>query len=497
MTIMKPTMTQLQVHKIESNVGFTIIQEGQLPIPTLYNYSLHVIDLTEIDRLITSLTTTISMFPDFMANELLYEISKLDDKLMTLQDGHHTIHKRGLFNFLGTIDKWVRGTMDDNDRQTINNHLTSIDTNNHNIITTINQQVQLNTNFSISIQKLAKTINSDREIIFEILTNQTEHRRELALLEIKFNIQAVDKILSDLQDNILLSNLNIIHPSILTHEEIKTYHITADKIKYLRIGFAKTTTGKLIFLVKIPFEMSFVNKKLIHPLRTVDNCQTINFPITHAIEHNNQYYEFDQNKALYQLNKLDHCIFKKNCEIIINCKPEIHILDDSSILIQLANNFLLTSTCDERILLLHGNYFIEFYNCTIILNNVTYFNQITEITHKYIIPTLRNTPGNDTLAHLTQIDLPEIHNIHPIIEVFSSEPFIYSSTIFAILFVLFILLIIFLYMKYISGSRETINSIQENLENSERGVMFLTPQPNKISQLDKSPICHPHTKILF
>lgn len=37
-------------------------------------------------------------------------------------------------------------------------------------------------------------------------------------------------------DNIVLSTLQIIHPSILTHNEIRMYKITADKIKCLRTG---------------------------------------------------------------------------------------------------------------------------------------------------------------------------------------------------------------------------------------------------------------------
>lgn len=69
------------------------------------------------------------------------------------------------------------------------------------------------------------------------------------------NIQAVDKILTELQDNVILSNLNIIHPSIFTHNEIQTYQITAHKIKLLRVGLARTTTDHPIFLIKIPFHI--------------------------------------------------------------------------------------------------------------------------------------------------------------------------------------------------------------------------------------------------
>lgn len=39
-------------------------------------------------------------------------------------------------------------------------------------------------------------------------------------LEIRINIQEIDKIITELQGNINLTRLNIIHPSLLTHDEI-------------------------------------------------------------------------------------------------------------------------------------------------------------------------------------------------------------------------------------------------------------------------------------
>lgn len=81
---------------------------------------------------------------------------------------------------------------------------------------------------------------------------------------------------------------------------------------------AETTTGKQIFLLKIPFETTLVNKKSIHPMKTVDTCQMIKFHIIKTIDHNNQYYEYNQNKALNHLDKLGHCIFRKNCEFQFN-----------------------------------------------------------------------------------------------------------------------------------------------------------------------------------
>ena len=126
-----PVQTKLQVEKIESNSGYTILQEKEIQIPESFNYSLHIIDLKEIYNVIRELRINIRLLPTNVSYSLLRDVESVQDKLRTLQNGHHSIQKRGLFNFLGTINKWVIGTMDDDDRQMINQHLEYIDTNNY------------------------------------------------------------------------------------------------------------------------------------------------------------------------------------------------------------------------------------------------------------------------------------------------------------------------------------------------------------------------------
>lgn len=277
----QPTKALLEVNKIDTNTGFTILQEEQLYLPKTYNYSLHIIDIQQIDDLIKELTISIHELPTNTRELLITETEKLGDKLLTLHNGHHSIRKRGLFNFLGSINKWMTGTMDDEDRQLVNQHLEVIDTNNHNLIINRNKQIQINTNFNTSIQTLLKTIQNDRKLIKEFITNETDRNRvTLTTFDIRLRIQEVDKLINEIQDNIILSNLNVIHPSLLTHEEILNYKIDANKIKNLKVGFSKTTNNKLIFLVKIPFKMTPINRKLIIPLANVNNCNIISNPVT-------------------------------------------------------------------------------------------------------------------------------------------------------------------------------------------------------------------------
>lgn len=468
MVTTKPTLTQLEIEKIETNSGYTIIQQEQISIPKTFRYSLHIINLDQINDSITEIYNNVKLLPNNIQYTLLRDITTVQNKLSTLTYNHHLIKKRGLFNFIGTINKWMIGTMDDEDRQWIDKHLESIDSNNHELITNTNRQVRINENFNTSINKLYDTIIEDRKIIQDFITNETT-KNELKILtfDIKLNIQMIDKLISDLQDNVIFSKLNIIHPSLLTHEEIVNYTINPDKIKNLRVRFTKTTTNKLIFLVKIPDKMKLVNKKVIIPLANTDTCNSINSELTETLEYNKQYYEYNENKAIHELKELKHCVISKDCINIKNCKTEIYNIDDSSIIIQLANNTILTSNRDERNYTLNGNYFIKFYNCTINLNDKIFYNDINEIKHNFILPNLNYNPIIKPLS-FEDIVIKTTKNIEEIKELKFHKTIVYTGigTISFITIILITVLIIYLYCKN-KNEKIKINISSEKLKNKE------------------------------
>lgn len=170
---MTMTMTQLQVDKIETNAGYTIIQDSNIFLPPSYNFSLHIIDLNQIETIITELKTSISILPKYLGNPLTMNIDKIEDKLKTISNGHHNINKRGLFNFLGRVNKWISGSMDDEDREIINQHFEITDTNNQQITNNFNEQIKIKENFNKSINNLYMSICEDR-IIQTFIQNYTD-----------------------------------------------------------------------------------------------------------------------------------------------------------------------------------------------------------------------------------------------------------------------------------------------------------------------------------
>lgn len=168
-----PVHTELHVERIETNDGFAVIQTDMIKIPTTYNYSLHIIDPTELDHILLETENIVNNLTDInIRNNLYSHIKFLKDKILTLKINSFKRTKRGLFNFIGTINKWIAGTMDDDDRQYINDHLTVTDINNHNIINTVNQQIEINNSFNRSIYTLKDNIDNDRKQYNNIMENR-------------------------------------------------------------------------------------------------------------------------------------------------------------------------------------------------------------------------------------------------------------------------------------------------------------------------------------
>jgi len=495
------TIAQLQIEKIETQTGYTILKENELLLPETYNYSLHIIDLVPIETIIVDIKLIIkNLLPELIHYNikvsLLKELDTLLYKLKTLKDGHHSIRKRGLVNFLGTINKWITGTMDDEDRQLINKHLNFIDSNNENIISNINQQIQINNNFNKSINKLFETIIEDRKLIQEFMKeNQKYNSLKLIIFDIKLKIQEIDRIINDLQDNIVFSKLNIIHPSLLAIQEIVDYKIDVNKIRNLKVGFSKTNTDKLIFLIKIPYSLKKVNKKLIIPLANENNCKIINSDITETIEYNNNYYEYNENKPLNYLNSLKHCIINENCKIIENCNFEINNINDGNIIIQLANKVNLTSSCDERKFILNGNHFIKFYNCSIKINDKIYHNKIKEINDNHIIQNLVYKPNNNVITFKELINDTE-NNINEIAILHFHKTISYSGIIIIVIIIIVVIVIIsYIYFKQKKLNLNIFKRIQENPKFNEGRVIYHN-ESDKVNE-EEVENTNPHKTILF
>lgn len=92
-----------------------------------------------------------------------------------------------------------------------------------------------------------------------------------------------------IQDNIILARIGVIHPSILSNEEIIKYKIDIQKLSNMKVGIAKFENQDIIFAIKIPTAIMKTARKLLVPIVNSNNKQ-INEELEYVVKINNNMY---------------------------------------------------------------------------------------------------------------------------------------------------------------------------------------------------------------
>lgn len=467
MTLVTSSQATLQIQKIESQSGFTIIKTSEIELPKDFHIVLHIIDPIEILNVVQKINNTIFTLPKIQQKKFIQdEIETVINKINTIIPHRH---KRGIFNGLGTVMNWLYGTMDNNDRQEIEKHLSTIDSNNHEIITNMNQQIKINDNFQKSINRLKISIENDRQ---EILTKldflsdwQYDYYENLIVTENLIKLNIIKSKIEHIQENIASARLNLLNPNILTNDEILTYNINFKKLSHLRLGVAKYNEKKIIFAIKIPTNYVVLNKKLIIPIIN-SNYKKINDINKYSLEINGTYFEYNPEKSFKELFPLKHCVFSKSCKLINNNDSKVMEIEDNVIILENVRNLEMTSNCDERNFIVSGNYFIDFYNCSIFINKKNYTNYVEKIIEKFVLPESNQTYFNNSLT-FDEIVLETQNNLKYINELKYHKIITYSISSFTTILVLVVLFYLLCKQKH---KIKIFNKIQENLKSKEGGV---------------------------
>ncbi|CAD7085464.1 unnamed protein product [Hermetia illucens] len=359
--------------------GYTQIITEDAEIVNKYDIILHIIHPTEILEIVNSLEATIkSIKTDSNKDLALLQIENIKNSVKTLIPRRF---KRGLINLGGTALNWIFGTMDNDDRQDIQNHLNVIDTNNHNIIEQTNRQVKINDKFNKTFNLLKDAIELDRKRIIEKFNQihrlEENHSTQNLILEQMIRLDIIKRQVENIQDNIVSAQANIFHPSILTDEEIKTYDIDFHKLHNIKLGVAKFVNNSIIIAIKIPIETLKLKKKLIFPIANSNNKQIDEEP-EYIIEIDNKAHSYQKGKSLKELPLSKNCIFRHDCKFIKNSNSEFTETEEDIVILTNMKNVTFNSSCDDRNFVLNGNYFVNFQNCTIQIGRKTFSNKVTK-----------------------------------------------------------------------------------------------------------------------
>lgn len=259
------------IEKNDSNYGFAKINIGNIQIMKNYDIILHLINPVEIQQILFKLEDNLMKINvEDGRDVLINELKLLNYKIQTIIPHRHT---RGLINIAGTVMKWVYGSMDDDDRQNIEEHLRIVGENNHNLIEQSNHQVFVNDHFNITFAMIKKIIETDRTVILKQFDNvKTENMKlinKIRYIELLSQIRIIKDNVEQIQNNIASSRLGIMGNNILTNDEISRYDL--EKLRNIKLSTAKYEDNKIVFAIKIPSEIIVTKKYLITALNDENN----------------------------------------------------------------------------------------------------------------------------------------------------------------------------------------------------------------------------------
>lgn len=448
----------LITRRLTEQEGYIDIYMGNQEIVKETDIVLHMINLLDIEHILDKITENINLRKMENKEMLMLELNDARNKLMTLFPKQHR-HRRGLINGIGNLSKWLFGTMDDEDRQIIQNHLSNI----NEIKENNNQQVFINEYFNTTLNHLKIVIQNDRKNIEKELNSinkylEIENNKQVYLEQFT-NIQLIKNKIEDLQDNIISAKYGIVHPSILTSDEIKKYKIDFTKLRYIQVGTAYLNQSCLVFGVKIPKKFVTVKQRIIVPIPNNENYE-IDYKTEKIIGFENQSYTFKENKYLKELELSKHCLIKNNCQMIKNIDLEILQLDIDTIIVKNSVNISIEQTCNVDKIVLNGNYLINFNNCSVKIKDY-YFSNIIEMEKEIQINQYTKLIQNFTHKFsFTQMEKEHKNNIKNIMELKYHNKLTYGCN--TAIMIIIIIVIIFVVTKHQHIKIKLNNRIQEN-----------------------------------
>lgn len=434
----------LQINPITEESGYAQIRLRKVEVVNQTSTILHLIDTKELNRIVNLIEDNIKNL-DLHNREIVEtEIKTIKSKLKSITP-LEIRKKRGLFNFVGHVHKWLAGVMDDDDRQEILEHLNVIDENNHNIIETVNKQIYINRHFNESIQILKSAIEDDRENIRKTLADfgnrHNEIIRRLLYTDQMFKLAYLKGKIEHIQDNIASAKNHIFHPSILTSEEIDKFQIDLFKLKSMKADVLNYKDGILIIAIKIPIDYIQTDLKMITALPN-KHYMEINEPNGYIVEIEHNVFTYEENVYLKNLKHSKHCTLLNNCNFKYNNATVIETFEDDMILIKNANGLEIIQDCDDRKLKINKNYLLSFYDCELKINSQIFKNNRIAFQDRYFYPNNNFSISNITPINFKQIELRNFENVKEIEELKVHKNISYGINIVFVLAIIIILIVI-------------------------------------------------------
>lgn len=403
----------VQIRKIETQAGYTILQGDPLNIISGYTELMHVINLDDFEDTIHKLKTGISQYYNvndgWLMINLNRKIGELEHLLQTLKM-HVNVgnrNKRALIDAGGRLINWIFGNMDDEDRLRIEGHFKEIDFNQMNMINNLNKQVKINTEMQTYLQNIRLVLEQNKNWFNRTYMGSIEDNLKMT----KYNsfmllINEVKHKIEQVQENIVMSKYKIASKFFLTNEEIDHFEIDNLKLRFIKSNIGQVDHRMIVFVLSIPTFLNYMYKtQIVLPIPDRSYMQ-LNIKITKTVNIDNVTYLVDNENVLNKMKSAEKCISSimnnhyNNCSKIKMNKIEINEIEIGNLLLINIDDNMFDS-CSNFSYPLQGHYLIKFDKCEISIDNYKILRFESRLNT--IIPSINKLPGN-----ITEI-LPDIN----------------------------------------------------------------------------------------
>jgi len=244
----------MNVVELNSELGYTELFMGPVKLVSRYNFIIHCVSIDEIEEIVKDFKEVLDLATGTAYEKLCRdELSEIETLTRTFLPSRK---KKGMVTMGGSLLKFLFGTMDDEDRKSIEAQLRAIDENNHNLIENANQQVIINENFNKSISQIKDLIKDDRIKILERLDKVNSMHKQLVKEDIAIGLLFKIRILKDkaqaIQQAIASTKLGLFQPNLLSQDEIEKFDINFNSLQHIKLVLAEYGDNKLNFIIMIP-----------------------------------------------------------------------------------------------------------------------------------------------------------------------------------------------------------------------------------------------------
>lgn len=276
--------TDIKIHPINSHL--LPFQLGQASTIQNTHTFIHYVEINPLIKLLKSSITYYNHInntlhiPSNISTKFIYKntlknllthahyIIQQTHKLKNLTP--HTHNKRGLFNFIGTIDKFLIGTLDANDEEKYDTAINNLMSNQNTLKTQIKTQTSLLNdlinNYNDRINKLTKKqlmISGRIQYLEQNFENNLNDinayiRVQNILDQIILNCQNLINFLDNLENATMFAKLDTVHNSVLPTKNLENMLKTLEKLYNLQktIKLKDILSYYHIIKVKVSFEQS-------------------------------------------------------------------------------------------------------------------------------------------------------------------------------------------------------------------------------------------------